>query len=62
MDNLIHKVIMNKQYPVKYETWNITMSLLLRYIIYGNQHRLTIQNMTDKLITVILEKHGINKF
>ena len=54
--NLIHKVVMDKQYLVSDDKYKSAMSLLLKHIIYSNQHRLPIQHMPNKLIPIILAK------
>ena len=56
IDNIIHKVIEDQKDPVKSEKWKIVISLPLKHIIYGNQRRLTIQHMANKLITDVFTK------
>ena len=56
IDNIIHKVIEDQKDHVKSEKWKIVISLPLKHIIYGNQRRLTIQHMANKLITDIFTK------
>ena len=59
---IIHKVIMDKKYHVNSDKNKIATSPPLKHIILGNQHRLPIQHMANKLVTDILTKIMFIKF
>ena len=62
LDNIIHKVMKNKKYPVNSDKWKIATPVPLKHIIPSNQNCLPIQQMSNKLVTDISIKKKTNQF